>query len=942
MHRTLSRQLQRLCGIDSDEALQKLFDAVPNFAAQSDIAPEMASFLNGLKHFISHVDRTYDQFDRDLSLRSRSLELSSTELSQANDRMRADLACRNRVLHSLRKAVVDLLPQGEAAPKMPPEDDVEGLSALLPHLVRTQEARRIEYQLMAERNSRNEQRYRTLVNSLKEVVFKLSAQGCWIFLNPAWTEITGFTVEESLGRSFLEFIHPDDVVQTYARFKEFIEKRLPATERDTHYFDRYEVRYNTCDGHYRWIDVYVCHEVDEQGHTIALNGTLCDITEQREAAEKIKESLNFVDALFDSIPMPVALKGVEGRFQRVNKAFCDFYSIDAQKVIGKRAEDIFPFTDANSNREQDRQLMENRSIQTIEAWYQWPDGRWADIMISKTALFAADGSPCGVIGTTVDISALKAAVRTMLQEKETAESASRAKSEFLANMSHEIRTPMNSVIGMAHLALKTDLDARQRDYLLKILLSGEHLLGLINDILDFSKIEAGKLTLETVAFDLGVVMENVIAQMIGKATAKGLKLTCELDSGVVRQLRGDALRLSQVLLNLVGNAVKFTTSGAVTVRVKTLAEDDVTCSLLFDVQDSGIGISEDEITGLFQPFHQADASTTREYGGTGLGLAICKRLVEQMGGKIGVESRKGEGSRFWFVVQAEKHAMLALPYAATDEDRQQSDMQACKGATILLVEDNVFNQQVAAEFLEAVGARVRIAGNGQEALDMLRREAVDGVLMDVQMPVMDGLEATRRIRGNPALADIWVIAMTANTSAQDRERCLAAGMNDFITKPVSPDTLYRMVAAFLRRQEARETMADTLMTVSAPVVQQTGAIELLQGDSDVIDLGMLAKNFNNNPEKIRKFAYRFLEIARQGVKNAETALAQQNLPLLAMLGHCNKSSARTVGAAGFACLWQSLEQLKENPDGDHAGQIVCRLRPLLARIEERVAALFPN
>ena len=939
MHRTLSRQLQRLCGIDSDEMLQKLFDAVPNLTAQSDIAPEMASFLNGVKQFISHVDRTYDQFDRDLNLRSRSLELSSAELSQANDRMRADLVCRNRVLHSLRRAVVDLLPQGEAAPKMPSEDDVEGLLALLPHLVRTQEARRIEYQLMAERNSRSEQRYRTLVNSLKEVVFKLSAQGCWIFLNPAWTEITGFTVEESLGRPFLEFIHSDDVAQTCERFKEFIGKRLPATKRDTHYFDRYEVRYNTRDGNYRWIDVYVRNEFDEHGNIVALNGTLCDITEQREAAEKIRESLNFVDALFDSIPIPVALKGVEGRFQRVNKAFYDFFSIDAQKVIGKRAEEIFPFIDANSNRELDRQLMENRSIQTIEALHQWPDGSQADIMISKVALFAADGSACGVIGTTVDISAQKAAVRVMLQAKEAAESASRAKSAFLANMSHEIRTPMNSVIGMAHLALKTDLDTRQRDYLVKILISGEHLLGLINDILDFSKIEAGKLTLETVAFDLGVVVENVIAQMMGKAAAKGLKLTWELDSGVARQLRGDALRLSQVLLNLIGNAVKFTTSGAVTVRVRTIEEDDVKCNLLFDVQDSGIGMSEDEIASLFQPFHQADTSTTREYGGTGLGLAICKRLVEQMGGEIGVESRKGQGSRFWFVVQAEKHVMPALPHAATDEDQQQSDQQACKGATILLVEDNVFNQQVAGEFLEAVGARVCIADNGQEALDMLRRETVDGVLMDVQMPVMDGLEATKRIRGNPALADIWVIAMTANTSAQDRERCLAAGMNDFITKPVSPDTLYRTVATFLRRREARESMAVMAMPAA---VQQVGANAPPQGDSEVIDLSILAKNFDNNPEKIRKFAYRFLETARQGVRNAETALAQQDLPLLAMLGHCNKSSARAVGATGFACLWQSLEQLKESPNGDHAGQIVCRLRPLLARIEEHVAALFPD
>jgi signal transduction histidine kinase/ActR/RegA family two-component response regulator len=393
----------------------------------------------------------------------------------------------------------------------------------------------------------------------------------------------------------------------------------------------------------------------------------------------------------------------------------------------------------------------------------------------------------------------------MERARKEAEAEAAAKTSFVAIMSHEIRTPLNAILGFTHLCLQSALNPKQLDYLSKIQHASSTLMQIVNDILDFSKLEANLVELEDARFALMSVLTGVEFIVGDQARRKGLSFSIDRTSDVPAELRGDALRLEQILLNLVGNAVKFTSSGAINIAIAVTATDAKSVELEFRITDSGIGLSDEQIGRLFHAFTQADSSTTRQYGGTGLGLAICKRLVQAMGGRIWAEGRLGEGSLFAFTAKFGRlHTPLAMPQTLPEPPMAPAGpamaeiVASLRDSRILVVEDNEFNQQVIAELLEQVGATVALAGTGQDALRQVSGDArFDAVLMDVQMPDMDGYEATRAIRAMPGMEKLVVIAITANATAEDRARCLEAGMTDFQPKPIDPQALYRTLSRHL-------------------------------------------------------------------------------------------------------------------------------------------------
>ena len=766
---------------------------------------------------------------------------------------------------------------------------------------------------------RASQEWRSTFDTIPDLIAILDADYRIIRANRAMADALKVAPKEAVGLTCYQHVHGAAAPPDYCPLRQVL------VDGGEHRTILYEERLG------RWLQVTTTPLNDENGRFIGSVHVARDITALKRHEQELTKEKALLRCLIDSVNDLIFIKNSAGVYLGCNKAGAEFLGIPEHEQTGKTDFDFFDREAATIIRSNDRQILIDRAPLRFEEWVHTADGRRVLLDTVKAPYFDPEGECLGLVGVSRDVTERKRIEQELRQAKVAADNANQAKSEFLANMSHEIRTPMNAIIGLGYLALQTDPTARQQDYLTKITTAAEGLMQLLNDLLDLSKIEAGKLELAATSFKLQSLLERLLSIVGVGASSKEVRLFLTNDAQTPDYLVGDPFRLEQVLLNLLGNAVKFTPAGEVELLIRPLPDEADRITLEFSVRDTGIGLTSDQGKHIFKAFTQADGSTTRHYGGTGLGLSICQRLVALMGGEIRVESVPGQGSTFTFTARFRRGtAPASEPEATFDRAAVTATLTGCRA---LVVEDQPLNQQVLRELLEQAGVRVTVAVDGREALSAVTAAEglFDVVLMDLQMPEMDGYEATLLLRQQWPADRLPIIAMTAHARQEERERCLYAGMNDHLAKPVKPDRLYASLMRWVRPDRTQEPRSSGIRP--APTT------EVLPDSLPGLNIGAGLTLLGGNTALYRKLV---TELGRtQGARLAELRanLELGNLGRAVSAAHSLKGVAGNVAATSVYALASEFESACARGDAAAAGQLLPMLAERMAEISATATLL---
>ena len=753
--------------------------------------------------------------------------------------------------------------------------------------------------------------FASLVDNLPVNVVCKDAYGRFIYVNQAFANLMNRTAEEYIGKT--DF----DLCETELAYK-YLADDHSVMKSDTTFREIEGI--TGPDGKENYFEVRKSKLYGPNGEVAGVEAVFWDVTAQKEAEAAAEHERFLLDSLMDNIPDSIYFKDIDSRFIRVSQGVVAKFDVQqADDVLGKTDADIFDSEHAEEARRDELEIMRTQKpvLNKVEK-ETWSQGLVTWCSTTKMPLLDSEGDVVGTFGITRDITELVLAEDALKKAKLAADAANRAKSDFLANVSHEIRTPMNAVLGITELLLDSDLNPMQREYLGMLLTSGESLLQLINDILDFSKIEAGKLELVPTQFELRKSLGETTQVLSLRAQSKQLRLVFSVDPQVPQYFVGDLGRLRQIVVNLVSNAIKFTESGEVSVTVSSESTIGDEVTLMVQVRDTGIGIPPSKMDVVFREFEQVDSSSTRVQEGSGLGLAISAKLVELMNGKIWVDSEVGRGSTFSFTARLKRvsdESLLGQELNPTPVEANNCNSLARKqNLNILLVEDNLVNQKLAVGLLGNQGHTITIANNGKEAIDIWQATSFDAILMDVQMPVMDGFQATQKIRELERRTGhhIPIIAMTARAMQGDRQECLDAGMDDYLSKPIRIKELSARLAG-LKPDEQEESDDEFELVDPKPIYQS-------------VDWNLAKSNVNGDAQLLKSLVQVLQKETPRLIGEIENAIATSDAAALRLHAHTLKGSVRFLGPVSLAQPAEELEQIGSSGQVSSTAPVLAELR----------------